>query len=222
MDGVVSEVMQRDVVSVRPDTPFREVVRILAERRVGGLPVLDVTGRVVGVVTESDLLLKEELIAHAAAGLGFVPAVRRERAKAAAGTVEGIMSSPAITVSPSTMLGEAAHVMHKRRVGRLPVVDTDGELVGIITRGDVLAVFLRDDEELRSDIGAAVGALPTGDARHVTIDVRDGVVVLSGTVRRRSAALAAAAAVRTVPGVCGLEDRTHADFDDVHVAIVGP
>jgi CBS domain-containing protein len=151
-----------------------------------------------------------------------VPAVRRERAKAVASTVARIMSTPAITVRPTTPIPKAAHVMHKRRIGRVPVVDDAGRLVGIVTRGDLLAVFLRDDADLREDVTAAIGAVRIPEARRVTVDVREGIVVLAGTVPRRSHAVAAAAAARRVPGVCGLEDRTRADFDDVDIALVGP
>jgi CBS domain-containing protein len=200
--------MTREVVAVRGPTPFKELVRLLNEHRVTAVPVLDDAGRlVVGVVSESDLALKEVAPLREAHTPVFETAQHRgERAKAGSLTAAELMTAPAVTVGPEELVATAARRMYDRRVKRLPVVDHRGALVGIVTRTDLLKVFLRSDDELRFDVLDHVSGdllrLPPGT---VEVEVGDGVVRLTGRVRRRSQALAMEKLTGAVDGVVAVE-----------------
>lgn len=213
----VRDVMTRKVVTVAPETSFREAVRLLEELRIDALPVVE-GDRVVGMIAESDLLLKEELVDLPAGGTGLPWQRRRDRARASARSVREAMSRAPATVTPDATLSAAARVMHRRRVGGLPVVEGDQRLVGIVTRSDLLKVFLRDDDELAADIAHVLGSLAQG----IRCDVSDGCVTLEGEVRLRSEATRAAALAAHVPGVVHVNCAVRWQVDDVHLAMVGP
>jgi CBS-domain-containing membrane protein len=213
----VRDVMTAKVVSARRDTPYKELVRLLAERGVSGLPVLDDQDRVVGVVSEADLLVKP---AHPANHFQRYFLQRKrdrlERAKAHGAVAAELMSYPAVTIGPDATVAEAARLLRKHLVKRLPVVDPQGRLLGIVSRGDVLKVFLRSDAELRREIRDEVlrrELLMSPDRFEVT--VRAGVVVLQGSCERRSLVPVVVAAVRAVEGVVGVENRLGYDVDDL-------
>jgi CBS domain-containing protein len=217
MRRTVQDVMTRDVVAVRGSTPFKELVRLLNEHRVTAVPVLDDAGRVVvGVVSESDLALKEVQPPREGHTPIFESARHRsEREKAGGTTAAALMTKPAVTVGPETPVVAAARLMHDRDVKRLPVVDHGGALVGIVTRADLLRVFLRPDDELRFEIldgvaGELLG-LPPGA---VAVGVRDGVVRLAGQVPLRSQALALEKLTRAVDGVVAVETGMGWTIDD--------
>src|SRR5512133_3720824 len=134
------------------NTPYKELVRLLTSRRVSAVPVVDNRGRVLGVVSEADLLRKQEQPARPFARLPSARRRRRERAKAEATVAAELMTRPAVTVDPLATVTEAARRMHRAGVKRLPVVDVVGRLVGIVSRVDLLKGFLRPDEELRREI----------------------------------------------------------------------
>jgi CBS domain-containing protein len=203
MRRTVQDVMTREVVAVRRSTLFKELVRLLNERRVTALPVLDDAGGVVvGVVSESDLALKEVQPLREGDTPIFESARQRsERAKAGGTTAAGLMTSPALTAGPEEPVAAAARRMHDRNVKRLPVVDRGGALVGIVTRADLLKVFLRSDEELRFDVlDHVAGDLLRLSPGAVGVTVSDGIVHLSGKVLLRSQALALAKMTRAVDG----------------------
>jgi CBS domain-containing protein len=208
MRRTVQDVMTREVVAARGPTPFKELVRLLNEHRVTAVPVLDDAGRlVVGVVSESDLALKEVAPLREAYTPVFETARHRgDRAKAASLTAAELMTAPAVTVGPEEPVAAAARRMYDRRVKRLPVVDHSGALVGIVTRADLLKVFLRSDGELRFDVLDHVSGdllrLPPGT---VEVEVGDGVVRLAGRVPRRSQALAMEKLTGAVDGVVAVE-----------------
>jgi CBS-domain-containing membrane protein len=208
MRRTVQDVMTREVVAVQGPTPFKELVRLLNEHRVTAVPVLDDAGRiVVGVVSESDLALKEVAPLREAHSSAFETAQHHdERAKAASLTAAELMTAPAVTVGPEELVATAARRMYDRRVKRLPVVDHSGALVGIVTRADLLKVFLRSDGELRFDVLDHVSGdllrLPPGT---VEVEVGDGVVRLAGRVPRRSQALAMEKLTGAVDGVVAVE-----------------
>jgi CBS domain-containing protein len=225
MRRTVQDVMTREVVAVRGPTPFKELVRLLNEHRVTAVPVLDDAGRqVVGVVSESDLVLKEVAPLREGHTSLFETAEHRgERAKAASLTAAELMTAPAVTVGPDEPVATAARRMYDRRVKRLPVVDHGGALVGIVTRADLLKVFLRSDEELRFDVLDHVG----GDLLRLTpgaveVGVSDGVVRLTGRVRRRSQALTLEKVTGAVDGVVAVASRLTWKVDDVDVQAVPP
>jgi CBS domain-containing protein len=214
--SLVRDVMTTEVVAVQPWTPFREIVNRLAEHRISAAPVLDADGRVLGVVTEADLLLKQE---HPDLELN-VPLVwsrrrRLEREKAAAVVAGKLMTTPAVTVPPTATVTEAARRMHAAGVKRLPVVDQAGRLVGIVSRADLLKVFTRPDDAIRRDImeEVIVGDFMMDPSRFF-IHVDDGVVVLQGRVERRSLIPNLVRATRAVEGVVRVEVRLTFDVDD--------
>lgn len=190
------------VVSITADTRYKEIARLLAEHRISSVPVLDAKSRVVGIVSEADLLAKES-------GIGAQPApllgTRRDhqaRAKAASSTAAGLMSSPAVTIGPEQDVVRAARLMQDRRLKRLPVVDADGVLAGLVSRRDLLGVFLRSDEEIREEVveDIILGALWV-DPTALEIEVAEGVVRLRGDVETKSLAAVIDSAVRRADGV---------------------
>jgi CBS domain-containing protein len=216
MTSLVRDVMTTRVVTVEPWTPFREIVTRLAEHRISAAPVIDAEGNVLGVVTEADLLLKQE---HADLELNVPLAWNRrrrlEREKAAAVVAGELMTTPAVTVPPTATVTEAARRMHTAGVKRLPVVNEAGRLAGIVSRADLLKVFNRSDEAIWREI---MDDVITGDfmmdPSRFFIDVVDGVVVLQGRVERSRLIAFLVRAVHAVEGVVRVEDRLTFDLDD--------
>jgi len=216
MNSLVRDMMTTDVVTVEASTPFKEIVARLAGCRVSAVPVVDADGRVLGVVSEADLLLKEE---HPAGELG-VPLVwtrrRRIEREKAAGTVAGeLMTAPVVTVQPTATVAEAARRMHAAGVKRLPVVGEGGRLLGIVSRADLLKVFARPDDAIRREIVDEIILREfMMDPSRFFVRVEDGVVVLEGAVERRSLVPFVLRAVQGVEGVVRVEDRLTYDVDD--------
>jgi CBS-domain-containing membrane protein len=222
MRRTVQDVMTREVVAVRGPTPFKELVRLLNDHRVTAVPVLDDAGRlVVGVVSETDLALKEVGPLREAHTDVFETAERRgERAKAASRTAAELMTAPAVTVGPEELVATAARRMYDRGVKRLPVVDHSGALVGIVTRADLLKVFLRSDDELRFDVlDHVIGDLVPLPAGAVEVEVSDGVVRLAGRVPRRSQALAMEKLTGAVDGVVAVKSELQCQAEDTGAQI---
>jgi CBS domain-containing protein len=147
MKTVVEDVMTSRVVWVTKDTPYQELAAALRENRVSAFPVLDDEGKVIGVVSEADLLTKEALDGGYEGMPGMITGLlrRQEQGKARGVTAGDLMTHPAVTVAPGDPIEQAAKLMYTRKVKRLPVVDSDGHLTGIISRADVLSVFDRSD-----------------------------------------------------------------------------
>ncbi|MET8950009.1 CBS domain-containing protein [Streptomyces sp. NPDC004393] len=178
----VEDVMTRAVVAVGRDAPFKDIVGLMDRWKVSALPVLEGEGRVVGVVSEADLLPKEAV--RESDPDRYAQARRLpEAAGAEAMTAGELMSSPAITVHPGSSLAQAARIMAQRRVKRLPVVNDEGMLEGVVSRADLLKVFLRPDndiaDEVRRDI---VDVLFPAPVEPVHVMVTEGVVTLTGKV----------------------------------------
>jgi CBS domain-containing protein len=216
MNSLVRDVMTTGVVTVEAWTPFKEIVARLAEQRISAVPVLNADGRVLGVVTEADLLLKQE---HpdpkTTIPLIWTRRRRQERATAAAAVAGKLMTAPAVTVPPTATVTEAARRMHTARVKRLPVVDERGQLLGIVSRADLLKVFTRPDDAIRSEIinDVIVGDLMMNPNRFL-IHVDDGVVVLEGKAERSSLIPYLVRAVHHVEGVVKVKNRLSFDVDD--------
>jgi CBS-domain-containing membrane protein len=217
MSGLVRDVMTRDVLVVRPETTFREVVRLIEDHHVHALPVVDEQQRVQGMVAESDLLIKEEL----AEGHVRTPLQRRGRARVTGTTAGEIMTSPAVTIDPSKTLAQAARLLHRRHIGRMPVVE-DGRLIGIVTRSDLLTVFLMSDEDLLLAVEEAIAAVDDAPSHTISATVEDGVVALHGSVPFRSQLRAVGDRVRRVPGIVRLDVKATSVYDDVYGGRVGP
>jgi CBS domain-containing protein len=203
----VRDVMTTGVVTVGPDTPLREVARLMSEHRVSGLPVTDEAGTVLGVVSEADLLMKEQgpdAIHHRrmARVLGDSRATRAQLARLTARTAGQAMSAPAVTVAPWCRIVEAAQLMTDRRINRLPVVDDGGHLAGIVSRADLVRAYVRTDAQLARTIREEVllHSLLL-DPTTFQVEVTDGVASVAGSVERRSTAEMVAHAVSMVPGL---------------------
>jgi CBS domain-containing protein len=190
--------MTTSVVAVRQDASFKEMAAMLRSRRISAFPVIDDAGRVVGVVSEGDLLVKEAVNAD---GTSLLAALRhvREDDKVAGITAGDLMTAPAVTVGPD---------MYDRRVKRLPVVNSAGRLVGIISRVDVLAVFSRPDADIRDEVIKQLlpGILPAAPGA-LKVAVRDGIVTISGEPQSDQLTHAILDAVRHVEGVVAVRDR---------------
>jgi CBS-domain-containing membrane protein len=217
MPRTVRDVMTAKVVYARQDTPYKELVRLLAERSISGVPVVDDEHRVVGVVSEADLLVKQtEPANHFQRYFLERKRDRLQRAKAEGAAAAELMSYPAVTVGPEASVAEAARLLRKHLVKRLPVVDHEGRLVGIVSRADVLKVYLRPDEELRNEIlHQVVRRELLMDPDRFDVTVRDGVVVVQGSCERRSLIPMVVAAIGAVEGVVRVENRLVYDVDDL-------
>ncbi|MEU6200110.1 CBS domain-containing protein [Streptomyces sp. NPDC047061] len=203
----VGDVMTRTPVSVGRDTPFKDVVTLMDRWKVGALPVLEGEGRVVGVVSEADLLFKEEFRDRDPDR--FVERARpADVAKAGGVTAGELMNAPAVTVHADATLAEAARIMARRGVRRLPVVDGGGVLQGIVSRADLLKVFLRADEELTEEVRRqVVDRLFPLSADHIRVEVTEGVVTLTGWIDSPEPAPVAERLARAVEGVVDVHCR---------------
>jgi len=207
MNATVKDVMTTHVVAVRLNATYKEMAARLRELRVSAFPVLDDDNKVVGVVSEADLLTKEALEYSVPSLMGGI-LHGRERAKAAAVTAGDLMTKPAITIGPRESVTHAARLMYSRKLKRLPVVDDDGRLIGIVTRTDVLGVYSRPDEEIRHDVieNVIVGTVLTDPARF-SVTVQDGVVTVEGSSENASVGRDMIEEVRHVEGVVAVRDR---------------
>ncbi|MEU4294748.1 CBS domain-containing protein [Kribbella sp. NPDC026596] len=205
----VADVMTTDVVTVTEDTPFKAVAALLAEHHISAVPVRSGYGGVAGLVSETDLLRKEEF---RRSGKHWFH--RKARAKADALTAGALMTSPAVTVEGGCTLDEAARLMAASRITRLVVMDSD-ELTGIVTRSDLLRAFLAPDQEIlarvRRDI---VDRRLWDDPSAIQMSVLDGVVTLTGQVEKRSTVAFAEQLIAGVDGVVGVRSELSWAFDD--------
>ncbi|WP_438483813.1 CBS domain-containing protein [Streptomyces sp. S186] len=197
----VSDVMTQTVVAVGQAARFKEIVETMEQWKVSALPVLAGEGRVIGVVSEADLLPKEEF---RDADPDRMEQRRRlaDLRKAGGLTAGELMSAPALTVHADDTIAQAARTMARKSVKRLPVVDSHGMLQGIVSRADLLKVFLRSDEDLAAEVRTEiVDRLFTGVPQQVEVGVKDGVVTLRGPIRDSALLPVAARLVRAVEGV---------------------
>ncbi|MER7757699.1 CBS domain-containing protein [Kitasatospora sp. NPDC097643] len=205
---IVGELMTSAVVHVRPDTGFKEIVRLLAEHDITSVPVLDEQDRPLGLVSEADLLLNEASREDPA---GLLPTPRLsapDRARSHATTAEGLMTSPAVCARPEWTVVEAARVMRHKGVKRLVVTDEAGRLIGVVSRADLLRVFLRHDQAIRGEIRGDILSRTLGIAPDsVDVQVHDGQVTLSGTVEHRSLPAVVERLCRGVDGVIAVTGR---------------
>ncbi|WP_405443196.1 CBS domain-containing protein [Streptomyces avidinii] len=192
----VSDVMTHTAVAIGREASYKEIVELMDEWKVSAVPVLEGEGRVVGVVSEADLLPKEEFRRDDPR----LPDQLEEASKAGGVLAEELMSTPAVTVHPDATLAEAAQIMARKHVKRLPVVNGVGMLEGVVSRSDLLKVFLRTDEEIEEEIRDAVLA-ELAPPVHLQASVKDGVVTLRGSLRNHALVPLVARAIRAVEGV---------------------
>ncbi|MFD0268241.1 CBS domain-containing protein [Streptomyces sp. NPDC127106] len=206
----VADVMTTRVIAVTPSTGFKDIAAAIERWKVTALPVIEGEGRVVGVVSEADLLPKEEFHEHRP---GMIEQMRRLGATAKAGSTlaEDLMTTPAITIRPDATLPQAARIMADRHVKRLPVVDADGTLKGIVSRADLLKVFLRTDEDLTAEIRQSVvkRLFPLSHAA-VKVTVAQGIATLTGQVKDRDLIPLAERLTHSVEGIVDVRCRLQA------------
>ncbi|GAA3047336.1 CBS domain-containing protein [Streptomyces glomeratus] len=217
----VGSVMTMDVVRAEYRTPFKEVARLLSERRISGLPVVDDDDKVIGVISETDLVTRQSEALDADEPrprfrfAGLTPRARRQAAKSRAFTAGQLMTAPPVTVHAEETIAEAARTMAQRHVERLPVLDEEERLVGIVTRRDLLQVFLRPDAEIRGEVIEEVLTrtlrLPP---RTIDVFVVEGVVTLTGRLERKSETEIAVSMTRQIDGVVTVIDQLTCRYDD--------
>ncbi len=146
MARTVADVMTRDPITVHPDAPLKDAIQILADKRISGLPVVDQSGKLVGVISETDLMWRESgmtppayiMLLDSVIYLENPTRYDRDLHKALGQSVGEVMSRDPVTISPDKSLRDAARILHERSVHRLPVIDDQHHIVGILTRGDVV------------------------------------------------------------------------------------
>jgi len=216
MRAYVRDIMTTAVVATRAGTSYRELAAMFRKHRVSGFPVVDDDGKVIGVVSETDLLA----VQAAAPEPGAHPAPRvwhphRKRLTVDEATAGDLMTHPAVTTGPDELVRNAARLMHALKLQRLPVVGSDGCLAGIVSRSDVLTVFSRTDEEIHREVTQDV--IADGffiDPARLTVTVRDGIVTLEGNPGSAALGGGIADQVRCLEGVVDVRDRfTYPDAD---------
>ena len=206
MNTTVKDVMTTRVIWVKKDATFREMAVALREYRVSAFPVVDDDQKVIGVVSEADMLNKEALIDES----GFVDGIlhRRDQAKARGVTAGDLMTTAVVAVRPEDSVEHAAKLMYDRGVKRLPVTDENGHLVGIISRADVLSVFDRTDSAIAREIthDVILGEFLV-DPSAIQVTVVDGIVTLAGRPETSETGHEIVWRVRHVQGVVAVRDR---------------
>ena len=210
----VGDVMTREVVTVSVEMGFKEVADLMVRRSVSAVPVIDAQRRVLGVVSEADLLARLEYADRIPRHLLTARRMRTGRDKAAGETAGALMTAPAVTIRASESVTGAARRMEAARVKRLPVVDDEGLLVGIVSRRDLVRIYTRPDGEVRHSVEEGVLRSLCIDPSQLDIRVRAGIVTLGGQLDRRSTADIVLALTRATPGVVDVVDELSADFDD--------
>ncbi|MEU5321134.1 CBS domain-containing protein [Streptomyces sp. NPDC021056] len=220
MTRTVGEVMTGEVVEAHRDTSFKDVARLLDQHRISGLPVVDHDDKVLGVISETDLMRRHADRSSRGRVRWFRKSALRRSAPhmtavVPATTAGEMMSTPAVTVHPEQRVADAARVMERHHVDRLPVVDEEDRLIGIATRRDLLRIFLRTDEEIRREVTDDVLTRAMSLPPHaVTVSVRDGMVTLEGQLERRSDIFLTAQLTWRVDGVVGVVNSLTSPVDE--------
>ncbi|MFG2006790.1 CBS domain-containing protein [Spirillospora sp. NPDC048911] len=220
MTTTVEAVMTADVVVVPETASFKQIVHVLRVYGVNAAPVLGADGTVTGVVSATDLLLKEADPDAAEDSPLFAGPRRRKEIRKSAGTVAAdLMTSPAITIAPTAPVEQAARVMRREHVSRLPVIDQkSGRLVGIVSRADLLRVYSRPDRDIHDDVVRNVIVGRFGwEAERYAVTVKQGQVTVEGDLERRSQIPALLHAIRRVEGVVAAEARLNWTVDDTYI-----
>jgi len=212
----VRDIMTTDPVKVTADTRLKEAARLMVRHRVSGLPVVDEGGKLIGILSEGDFI-RREAGRDRPHGVSLLDAVfgEGELQPVGAETVAEIMTRSVVTITPEATVGEAARVMGRRNVKRLPVVDLDGDLIGIVSRADVVGAFTKPDDviedEVREDV---IRRLLFLDPELVQVVVNDGVVTLGGELENRSEAHLLEELARRIAGVVRVESHLRYKVDD--------
>jgi CBS-domain-containing membrane protein len=207
VSSTVRDVMSTHVIAAREHATFKELAAMLHDQRVSAFPVVDEDNKVIGIVSETDLLAKEALEGTVPATLRSLPH-QRERTRVSGLTAADLMSRPAVTIGPDEPVSHAARLMYNKRVKRLPVIDDSGLLVGIVSRSDVLSVYSKPDAEIREQVTSdLIRGTFLSDPAAVTVTVKDGIVTVAGTPETTQAGHGIVVAVRHMEGVVAVRDR---------------
>jgi CBS domain-containing protein len=199
----VRDIMTTSVVTVDRITPYKEIVRLLVEHKISGMPVLSMGRKVTGVVSEGDLLVARDGSPPAHSGWRHWMSGREVHQGR---TADMLMTSPAVTIHPDATIAAAARLMNSHHIRRLPVVDADGKLAGIVSRRDLLSVFLRPDADIAAEVGEIIAEVLPGGPTGIEVAVRNGVVKLTGQPELVSDEDLIPAAVRLAWNVDGVVD----------------
>jgi CBS domain-containing protein len=214
----IADIMSTEVVTVSPGTSLKDVAQLLVDHKISGVPVVDDAGGVLGVVSETDLIVKERGVPRDHGGpLAWLvdPIDLSERVKLEARIAGQAMTSPAVTIAPRRPISAAAERMLERRINRLPVVSDGGRLVGIVTRADLVRAFTRSDAEVAREIRSEVlGDQMLLDEHAVEVEVAAGEVLLTGEIGRRSQAALLPRLAGRVAGVVRVDSRLTWREDD--------
>jgi CBS-domain-containing membrane protein len=218
MNATVKDVMTTQVVAVRSGATFKEMAAALRQYRVSAFPVIDEHEKVIGIVSEADLLAKEAL-----ADPGVLTGVlhHEDVSKAEGLTAGDLMTPRAVTVRPEDSVEHAAQLMYFLKVKRMPVVDVDGGLVGLVSRADVLAVYDRPDNDIREEITGNVIVRGFGEGpRQFAVTVQAGVVTVQGSPETTALGHDIVRKIRHVPGVVAVHDQL--SYPDTYPIVAGP
>ncbi|WP_377267671.1 CBS domain-containing protein [Peterkaempfera sp. SMS 1(5)a] len=221
----VADVMTRSVVTAHPDTPFKELADLLDRNAVSAVPVVDAADHLVGLVSEADLLQKEASLPDPQGRARAGTPTHAEQARVTAETAQGVMTADLFSAHPEWTVPEAARAMEQHHVRRLPVVDEVDRLIGIVSRTDLLRVFLRSDTAIREEIVDDVLQQTLWlDTRDVAVEVEDGVVTLRGQVENNSMIPLLARLCWSVDGVVAVHTVLGYQVDDTsgHAPGTGP
>lgn len=207
MSSTVKDVMSTHVIAVRERAGYKEMAAMLRDQRVSAFPVIDDDNKVIGVVSETDLLAKEALEGTVPGTLQSLPR-QHVRSQVNGVTAAELMTKPAVTIGPDKPVTDAARLMFTMRVKRLPVVSDDGTLIGIVTRSDVLSVYSRPDAQIQQQViqNLILGTFPY-DPDSFTVTVKDGIVTIEGTPETSRAGVDIIDAIRHMEGVVAVRDR---------------
>jgi CBS domain-containing protein len=199
----VRDIMQTSVVTVDRITPYKDIARLLVEHKISGMPVLSMGRKVTGVVSEGDLLAARDRIQAARSGWRrWVHGRELHRGR----TAEVLMTSPAVTIHPDATIAAAARLMNSHHLRRLPVTNDDNTLAGIISRRDLLAIFLRPDADIAAEVHEILSEVMPGGPTGIEVAVRNGVVKLTGQAELASDEDLIPAVVRMAWDVDGVVD----------------
>lgn len=222
-DAKVSDVMTNLVVRLYPADTVHEAAQKLMHNRISGAPVVE-NGKVVGIVSESDLIhsvMPPIPVDHGSSVLDLLVLINRAKPRAHkhGKSVADVMTHFVIQIPPDTSVWKAASIMESKGIKRLPVVDTEGYLVGIISRADLVRAMARDDSKLRTDVIESIGVLGKDTIEDLDVHVKDGIATVRGLADRKTTHELAIKLASRTPGIVEVIDRMAFGLDDTRIRI---
>ena len=216
-DMVVRDAMTQHVITLDADDPLHVAAARLARGGISGAPVVT-DGKVVGILSESDVIRFMTAPASIERGMsaldGAAILLRPHTAGPRTIYTSDAMSTSVVSATPETSIWRAASLLESRGIKRLPVIDAEGDLVGVISRADLVRVMARPDDAVLSDVTDAIEVLGSDTLGDLHVEVSDGIAILEGTVDRRTTARIAVEIATRIPGVIEVVDRVRFEWDD--------